>query len=189
MKKQLITLVLTTLISSFIWANPIDKKEVNLDKSNITWKAYKVTGSHYGSISLESGSLTFDNDQLTGGLFTVNMETIADHDLEGNWKNKLEMHLKSPDFFDVENHKQSTLVFTKVQASSKNAYSVTADLTIKGITKSVEFVIAIYGNKANATVKVDRAQYDIRYGSNSFFDNLGDKAIYDEFDLVVDLEF
>ncbi|MGB5393823.1 MAG: YceI family protein, partial [Lutimonas sp.] len=63
------------------------------------------------------------------------------------------------------------------------------DLTVKGITKSITFDMAIYGSKANATVKIDRSAYNVKYGSASFFDDLKDKVIYDEFDLVVDLEF
>jgi polyisoprenoid-binding protein YceI len=81
------------------------------------------------------------------------------------------------------------LVFTSVKATGKNSYEVTGDLTIKGKTNPVTFDISIYGNKATATMKVDRSLYDVKYGSGSFFDNLGDKTIYDEFDLVVDLVF
>ena len=117
------------------------------------------------------------------------MTSINTTDLEGDYKNKLDGHLKSADFFGVETHTTSKLVFTKVEASGKNSYKVTGDLTIKGITKPVTFDVSIYGSKATATLKVDRAEYDVRYGSGSFFDNLGDKTIYDEFDLVVDLEF
>ena len=76
-----------------------------------------------------------------------------------------------------------------MERSGKNSYSVTGDLTIKGTTSPVTFELSVYGNKANATMKVDRTTYDIRYGSASFFDDLQDKVIYDEFDLVADIEF
>ena len=62
-------------------------------------------------------------------------------------------------------------------------------MTVKGITKPVIFDVSVYGSKATATLKIDRAVYEVKYGSGSFFDDLGDKTIYDEFDLVVDLEF
>jgi len=101
----------------------------------------------------------------------------------------LEGHLNSEDFFATEKHSTSTLVFTDVKSTGKNSYEVTGDLTIKDITKPVVFDVSIYGSKATATVKVDRTNYDIKYGSGNFFENLGDKTIYDEFDLVVDLEF
>ena len=131
----------------------------------------------------------FDEGKLTGGEFEVDMTSLISTDLEGEYKGKLEGHLKSDDFFGVENHPSSTLVFTNVKSSGKNSYEVKGDLTIKGVTKPVTFDVSVYGSKATATLKVDRAQYNVKYGSGSFFDDLGDKTIYDEFDLVVDLEF
>lgn len=191
MKKNILNLTLTLVFGVSAFANPIDdeRKAVNAETSKVTWKAYKVTGSHTGTVALQSGALDFDGDKLTGGEFTVDMTSINTTDLEGDYKNKLDGHLKSADFFGVETHTTSKLVFTNVEVSGKNSYKVTGDLTIKGITKPVTFDVSIYGSKATATLKVDRAAYDVRYGSGSFFDNLGDKTIYDEFDLVVDLEF
>ncbi|WP_425237947.1 YceI family protein [Ulvibacterium sp.] len=192
MKKNVLSLALAIVFGASATAStPIDgeKKEVKTKESKVTWKAYKVTGSHTGTVDLKQGALMFDGDKLTGGEFVVNMVSLISTDLEGEYKGKLEGHLKSDDFFGVETHPTSKLVFTKVKSSGKNSYEVTGDLTIKGITKPVTFDVSIYGNKATATLKVDRAEYDVRYGSGSFFDNLGDKTIYDEFDLVVDLEF
>ena len=192
MKKQAIILALALAFGSAAHATePAEKetKTVNTEKSTVTWKAYKVTGSHTGTVDLNSGALMFEDGTLTGGEFEVNMTSLTATDLEGEWKDKLVGHLKSDDFFSVENNPTSTLVFTDVKATGKNSYEVTGDLTIKGITKPVTFDLSVYGSKATATMKVDRAEYDIRYGSDSFFDNLGDKTIYDEFDLVVDLEW
>ena len=166
-----------------------EKKEIKTETSTLTWKAYKVTGSHTGTIAIKEGSLSFGEGKLTGGEFVIDMATIASTDLEGEYKGKLEGHLKSDDFFGVESHPTAKLVFTSVKASGKNSYEVVGDLTIKGTTKSVTLDISVYGSKATATMKVDRSQYNVKYGSGSFFENLGDKTIYDEFDLVVDLEF
>ena len=191
MKKTFLTLVLAVAFGTTAIAGPIDgdKKQVNTETSTVTWKAYKVTGSHTGTISLKAGMLEFDGDKLAGGEFTVDMTTINTTDLTGDYKAKLDGHLHSDDFFSTASNPTSSLVFTKVKASGKNSYEVTGNLTIKGITKPVTFDVSIYGSKATATLKVDRAAYDVKYGSGSFFDNLGDKTIYDEFDLVVDLEF
>ena len=190
MKRSIFTLALTVVFGSYALANPIDgeKKAVKADESTVTWKAYKVTGSHTGTIALKSGALEFDGDKLTGGEFVVDMTTINTTDLTGDYKNKLDGHLNSDDFFSTASNPTSSLVFTNVEASGKNSYKVTGDLTIKGITKPVTFDVSIYGSKATATLKVDRTNYDVKYGSGSFFDNLGDKTIYDEFDLVVDLQ-
>ena len=165
------------------------QKTVNTETSTVTWKGYKVTGSHTGTVNLKEGTLAFDGDKLSGGQFTIDMTSLVSTDLEGEYKGKLEGHLKSDDFFGIANNPTSTLVFNKVEASGKNSYKVTGDLTIKGKTNPISLDVSIYGSKATATMKVDRAKYDIKYGSGSFFDNLGNKTIYDEFDLVVDLEF
>ncbi|MDT0541043.1 MULTISPECIES: YceI family protein [Croceitalea] len=191
MKKNVLSLALTVIFGATAIAGPVEgeKKEVKTDASTVTWKAYKVTGSHTGTIALKSGALMFDEGKLTGGEFTVDMTTINTTDLEGGAKGKLDGHLHSDDFFATASNPTSNLVFTNVEASGKNSYKVTGDLTIKGITKPVTFDVSVYGSKATATLKVDRAQYNVKYGSGSFFDDLGDKTIYDEFDLVVDLEF
>lgn len=167
----------------------VEKKVVDTEASKITWKAYKVTGSHEGTINLASGNLDFNGTTLTGGAFVVDMTTINTTDLEGEYKKKLDGHLHSDDFFGTATHKTASLEITSVKASGKNAYDATANLTIKNITKEVNFTISVYGSKATASLKVDRSEFDVRYGSGSFFDNLGDKTIYDEFDLVVDLQF
>ena len=93
-------------------------------------------------------------------------------------------------FFGVATHPTSSLVFHGSKSLMERIpMKSPGDLTIKGITKPVTLDVSVYGSKATATLKVDRAQYDVKYGSGSFFENLGDKTIYDEFDLVVDLEF
>ncbi len=192
MKKNVLSLALAIVFGAIAVANsPVneEKKEIKAKESKVTWKAYKVTGSHTGTVNLKSGTLLFDEGKLTGGEFDVDMTSLISADLEGEYKGKLEGHLKSDDFFGVEKYPNSTLVFTKVKATGKNSYKVRGDLTIKGITKQITFDVSVYGSKATATLKVDRAQYDVKYGSGSFFDDLGDKTIYDEFDLVVDLEF
>ncbi|MGB5553947.1 MAG: YceI family protein [Flavobacteriaceae bacterium] len=190
MKKGILSLALAMVFSATAVATePLndEKKEVNVEKSKVTWKAYKVGGGHVGTVNLKQGILHFDKEKLTGGEFVVDMTTLTPTDVEGESKGKLEGHLKSDDFFGVETHPTSKLVFTKAEAFNKNSYTVTGDLTIKGITKPITFVVSVFGDKVSATLKVDRSKYDVRYGSDSFFDNLGDKTIYDEFDLVVDL--
>ena len=192
MKKNFLALALSVILGFTATATePMDgeKREVKTEESTVTWKAYKVTGSHAGTVNLKEGSLIFDEGKLTGGEFVVDMTSLITTDDLGDMKGKLEGHLKSDDFFGIATHPTASLVFTKVDPSGKNSYEVTGDLTIKGITKAVIFDVSIYGSKATATMKIDRAQYDVRYGSGSFFDNLGDKTIYDEFDLVVDLVF
>lgn len=161
---------------------------VDLEKSQVIWKGYKVTGQHEGTINLKSGVLMFDGTTLTGGKFVMDMTSINTTDLEGDYKTKLDGHLKSADFFGVEKHPTAKFEITKA-VKSGNGYKVTGDLTIKEITNPITFDMNVDGNNATANLKIDRAKYNVRYGSGSFFDDLGDKTIYDEFDLMVNLIF
>jgi polyisoprenoid-binding protein YceI len=162
--------------------------KISTSKSTIKWTGKKVVGSHEGNISFKDGSLTFKNKVLTGGSFNVDMTTITCTDLKaGEGKESLEGHLKADDFFGTEKHKTSTLVFKTVKSKGKGVYTVTADLTIKGVKNAITFDLSVNGKTATTTLKVDRTKYGIKYGSGSFFDGLGDKAISDEFELKINL--
>lgn len=182
-----LSLFLITFVTFSVAVNA--QTAIKADKSEVVWKGHKVTGSHEGTINVKSGNLEFKKNKLVGGEVTIDMTTINVTDLEGEYKGKLEGHLKSDDFFGVANYATSKIVFTKVKAKGKGSYEVTGDLTIKGKTHSITFTLSIYSNKASASLKVDRTKYDIKYSSASFFDGLKDKAIDNEFDLIVDLEF
>lgn len=187
--KNIVSIVLVALFTLSFTTPENTKKEVKTTQSKVIWKGYKVTGSHEGTIAIQKGNLIFDGSKLTGGEFTIDMRSISSTDLEGEYQKKLEGHLKSDDFFGVEKFPTASLVFTKVNATGKNSYKVTGNITIKGHTESITLDLSVYGNKATASLKIDRTKFDVRYGSTSFFDGLKDKAIYDDFDLVVDLEF
>ena len=116
------------------------------------------------------------------------MTSIQVTSLEGKKKANLEKHLRSDDFFGVEKFPSATMVITTVEQSA-DGYTVTGDFTIKGQTHPVIFPMTVDGNTAIAKVKIDRSKYNVRYGSDSFFDNLGDRVIYNEFDLNVTLTF
>ncbi|WP_320815744.1 YceI family protein [Flavobacterium sp.] len=181
-----IALTLITLVS--FTANS-QTKVIDAKKSNIHWVGKKVTGQHEGTISLKDGALVFKGDKLAGGKFTVDMTTINTTDLDGGMKGKLDGHLKSEDFFGTEKHQTASLIFKTIAVKDKNTTTVTADLTIKGITNPITFDMTINGSTATTKLIVDRTKYDIKYGSGSFFDNLGNKTIYDDFELDVTLNF
>ena len=165
-------------------------KKVDVAQSSINWTGKKVTGQHEGTINLKDGTLIFKGKKLVGGTFNVDMNSIIVTDLKaGQGKEKLEGHLKADDFFGTEKFATATLVFKKVVTKAPNVHTVNGDLTIKGITKPVTFDITTTTSTASTTVKIDRTKYDIKYGSGSFFDNLGDKAINNDFNLTVNLKF
>lgn len=164
-------------------------RKINTKKSSITWTGKKVTGEHVGSLQFQDGSLTFKNKKITDGNFSVDMTTLTNTDQTGKGKTKLEGHLKSTDFFDTEGYKTSKMVFKTVTPKPKGVYSVTADLTIKGKTNPVKFDLITKGKTATADLTIDRTKFGIQYGSGSFFDDLGDRTIYDAFDLHVKLAY
>ncbi|MEL7159187.1 MAG: YceI family protein [Bacteroidota bacterium] len=165
---------------------------VDTDASQVTWKGYKVTGEHEGTIAVKDGKLEFADGVLTGGSFAIDMTTIKVTDLTGNMAAKLEGHLKSPDFFGIEAHPTATYEITKVVSrGTPGDYRITGELTIKENTETIRFNANVKEEMghyvATADLTLDRSDFNVRYGSGSFFDNLGDKTIYDEFDLGIKL--
>ncbi len=160
---------------------------VDTKASKVEWLGEKVTGKHNGNVMLQSGTVEATGGRLTGGSFVLDMTSITNEDLkDAEYNGKLIGHLKSDDFFSVEKNPTATFKITSVAAvkgaeAGKPNYTVNGDLTIKGITNRITFpaTVAMKGGQLTAvgTAKVDRTKYDIKYGSGSFFDNLGDKAI------------
>ncbi|MCM4155940.1 YceI family protein [Gramella sp. AN32] len=164
-------------------------KQVDIKNSTITWKGEKVTGSHHGTINLKSGHFKIEDEKILGGEFVMDMSSITVTDLSGENKGKLEGHLKSEDFFGVEKHPSAKLVITSAAQKGEGNYGIVGDLTIKEQTHPITFDLKMDANSASTKLTIDRSKYDIRYGSGSFFDNLGDKTIYDNFELDVNLQF
>ncbi|MBK8424842.1 MAG: YceI family protein [Lewinellaceae bacterium] len=183
-------LVFGSLIGLSFVSNVADNYKVDTSASIVNWKAYKVTGQHNGSVNLKSGAFQFTDGKLTGGSFEIDVTTIKVLDMQGDMAGKLEGHLKSDDFFSAAKNPTSTFVITKVASrGTPGNYRVTGNLTIKGITKEVKFdaTLNVVDGKATgeAFMKIDRTDFNIQYRSGNFFENLGDKTIYDEFDLNV----
>lgn len=181
----------STAPASAAVAAPVAFK-VDGSKSKIAWLAKKVTGSHNGFINISGGTLQVDGSTLTGGSFNVDTRTMTVEDIKDEKGNaRLLGHLKSDDFFSVEKHPEASFAITSAKKKSGNTYDITGNLTIKGISQSITFPadVVVNGNQLNAkaTIKIDRTKFDIKYRSNSFFENLGDKAIYDDFTLDVEL--
>lgn len=160
--------------------------------SRVEWRGAKVLGEHHGTVELLSGKLVLENNTLTGGSFAADVTTIAVEDLSGQMAEKLTGHLLSADFFGSADYPTASFLITEVgPAPESGVYDVTGDLTIKGETHPVSFPARVVrdgeGYVATGELTVDRTLYGIRYGSGSFFDDLGDRAIRDEFQLVVRL--
>ena len=189
-------LILLTMMFGFACAQahhgPDDHNTytINPEKSSVTWTGKKVTGSHTGNITIQSGKVQLHGGALVEATITIDMTSITCTDIENEEKNaKLVGHLSSDDFFSVEAHNTSSFKATSIKQSDAGGYNVTGNLTIKGITNEITFPVntkmTADGLQINGTMVFDRTKWKIQYGSGSFFDSLGDKAINDD----VSLEF
>lgn len=169
--------------------------QVNSEATKVEWEGKKVAGPHSGTIKVKSGTVSVLGDEITSGTVVMDMNSVNVTDLEGEYKGKLEGHLKSPDFFDVNNHPEATLVI-KSSKKTKKGLDVKGDLTIKGKTHPVSFIATDIKNTvdsftAKAAFEVDRIKYGVEYnagkGDKSLMKQLGDKLIYDKFTMKVDL--
>ncbi len=162
--------------------------QIDTEASSIGWTGKKIVGEHSGTIGIKSGSLNQDGKNFKGS-FVIDMSTIAVTDLQGEMAANLAGHLGGEDFFDVAKHPEATFEITSATAKVGNSYDVTGILTMKGVSNTIEFPANISTEKgmlkADAKLSIDRTKWGIKYGSSSYFKGLGDKAIKNEFDLVL----
>lgn len=183
------TILFIALIFTFLaFTNPSKKSyTANVEASSVEWKGHKPTGEHFGSVNISNGTIQTNNGQITTGSFTMDLKSIKVLDSESP---RLEKHLKSADFFDVSVH--PTANFTISGSSIVNGKTkVKGFLTIKGITKEISFLAKVSHNEIGQlvlesdTFKINRADYNVKYKSKTFYANLAEKFIYDEFEIKV----
>ena len=166
------------------------QNQVNIEESSVKWTGVQLSGkSHYGTLSFKSADLSFSDERLIGGNFVVDMTSLTVDDLTGRGKKSLEGHLKADDFFSVNDFNFSKLELNAVNMVSENEYSAEGDLTIKGYTHKAKVSFYKEDDSKNLKAKLvfDRSKYNVRYGSGSFFENLGDKLILDDIELEATL--
>ena len=157
-------------------------------QSLITWTGREVsTSSHYGTLDFVSGNFEISNGAIVNGEFIVDMTSINNQDMQGDSKARLEGHLKSDDFFSVESYPTAAISINSSELISDGKWNVSADLSIKGFTHPVNFEMISSEDGWSANLVFDRSKYDVRFRSGSFFENLGDKLIYDDIELSVNL--
>ena len=194
--KITMSFIAAAAVTAFAFTTPVAKKAttytVDTKTTTATWLGKKVTGQHTGTININKGTITSDGKTITGGTLEFDMNSISNTDLtDPEWNAKLVGHLKSEDFFSVEKNPTATFVITKAVLKSGNDYDVTGKLTIKGITNEITFPAMIKMDAKTfvtvAKITVNRTKFDIKYGSASFFESIGDKAISDDFELSVNV--
>lgn len=167
---------------------------IDMDKSSIKWKGTKSTGSyHDGLINVKTSQLDFDkNNQLIGGEIIIDMNSIICTDIQNKKSNRsLVKHLKDDDFFGTDIFPISKLVITNVEKIDEQNFKLIADLTIKENTHPIEFIAnIIYNNDtglASGKIEIDRSKYNVKYRSKSWYPDIGDRFINDNFELFFNL--
>lgn len=168
-----------------------EKYTANTAESTITWKGFKPTGTHNGTINIESGVLNLKDGKINSGTFLIDMKSIEVLDIpkDDEYNGKLVGHLKSDDFFDVEKHPSAAFEITGLsEAEGKTMLS--GNLTLKEAKNNVTFPVTVTKTDGGLTLTsetftIDRSKWNVKYGSKSFFDDLGDKFINDDIELKI----
>ncbi len=155
--------------------------------SKMQWEGKKVIGKHNGTINIKNGTVNVKGANIVGN-FEIDMKSIVITDIKDQESNaKLKAHFDSDEFFSTHKYPSSNFVITKAEAITGEKgenYKITGKLTIKKITNEISFPAKITFDattfNASANFMIDRTKWDIKYGSGSFFDDLGDKAISNE---------
>ena len=187
---------LAALAFSFVtFAQQGQVYSIDSSQGQVKWTGTKVTGKHWGTVQVKGGQVRMDGANLLGGTVMIDMTSIKVDDIKDAKTNaKLVGHLKNDDFFAVDKHPTATLEMSEVKARSgeKGTFDVNGQLTIRGVSKPVSFQTKMNPSaegmvSANARVVWNRAHYDIKYKSGSFFEKLGDQLIHDDVTMEVTL--
>mgnify|MGYP001469895796 FL=1 len=191
MEKNLYKSIIVTFLALLTPLSLISQmtKLIDVENSKIKWIGEELSGkNHYGSLKFKKGNLNLNNGVIISGNFIVDMKTINVEDLQGGSKQRLEGHLRSDDFFSVE--KFSEAIFEAKSPAVVNKKEgiqiLSGNLTIKGITHPAKIEI---DDNWSAKLVFDRSKFDVRFRSGNFFQNLGDKLIYDEIAINAKIAF
>jgi len=155
-----------------------NKYVIDTLNSKVEWKGYKVFKSentgHFGTITFESGDVTVKDGKLESGKFVADMNSLTSVDLKDDAEqlSKLNGHLKSGDFFETEKFPTASYEITKVTPSAEGDYNTLLDgnLTVKGITKPVQFKANVSVNEGAVSIATEpkdimREEFGVKFQS------------------------
>lgn len=159
---------------------------MNVDQSLIQWQGSKATMAESGTVPFRSCTFQIQNSQLISGSVVVEMNAIQATSVEGLAARNLSKHLRSEDFFNVSEFPTAAFIFERGRTDGRGNLLLQGKLNIKGISKPASAVLSFGSSDpvvASVNMVFNRADFDVRFGSGSFFDNLGDDLISDEVNL------
>lgn len=173
--------------------------KADLAQSKIEWIGTKPVGKHHGTLAVKEGSLTVADNTIKGGKFVIDVKSLRADDQDSTGNAKLTGHLLSPDFFDADKFPNADFEIVSVAAGVDSAaakdlvmkdatHTITGNLTLKGVTKSVTFPAKVTMSDASviadANFNIDRTQWNMAYGNDK---SLGDKFIDPKVNLALHL--
>ena len=156
---------------------------MDADQSVIQWRGTKVGFEEKGTVPFRSCSFQVESGVLTSADIVIEMNGIQATSQSGTASRELGQHLRSADFFDVANHPTAAFTLVSARADGRGNLVLNGKLNVKGITQDVEALLTFSAYDpvvASISFNFNRADFDVRFGSGTFFDNLGDDLISDE---------
>lgn len=179
------SLLIITSLLSFTVGNTY---KIDLEKSGVTWHAPITSGEHYGTIKVNSGYIVYDGQTIASGIFTIDMNSVKDLDLEPKKQPEIEAHIKSSDFFEASTYPYTTFNIRRVTKNAKNILMAYGDLTIKNITKAISFPIRVHTleNKVYVDadkIEINRKDFGIQIKNKGLKGKLEEAVINDVFNI------
>ncbi len=159
-----------------------DTLKINPDLSKIEWVATEMRGAikRTGEILLKEGFLLFYENDLVGGVLKVNMASMDITDVPASEKlarRNLLDHLKGNDFFNVGQYPLSVLEITRVEHLSNEKLKISGDLSIREITRNIEFIASQNENHFRTIFTFNRLNWNIAYEGSWADKTLVDKEV------------
>lgn len=167
--------------------------QVSTTESIVNWEGRKpriVGYKDIGTLMVKSGSFQVEDGLPVSGEIILDMTTLTTTEVAKGGPEGLTRHLKSEDFFSVENFPEASIKLLSAQPSLASSgtdgmYDLETEITIKGITNKVILPVTVAQENNQAVIsghaELDRTLWDVRFGSGKFFENLADNVIDDNF--------
>lgn len=170
-----------------------DNSQINLEHSVVYWKGSKaIGGGHMGTVKFSDGEFNFKDNQFENGSFTIDMNSMTCSDIKDEDSNAdLIAHLKSNDFFAVNDFPTAKVDLYKIEAITDGSYKCVANIQIKEVVKKMEVGLLTQQKDSKhvlvGKLSIDRTEFGVVYNSSNFFKSLGDKVINDEIQLKFEI--